>query len=513
MKCSRCGSEVVEGVSFCPKCGNYMKQDQFGNNFNNQHNEFSSYDTNFVNNMNFNNQNMQSKQFNYGDQFNQSSQFNQTNQFEQSNQSKHNQFFSVEQTSLNNSYGGYNTNNFNNTRTVSNNSSFGQDQKNLSKKKPKKKISMDLVVCLVFLGIWIVLISFVIKSLKVDYYFDGREEQTNSVASNSDNTGSSQGGNENTTPSENENEFANYKGVSKSGYNGVRTSSDLTSVIYDNQYFKQTVLTGKGDVLKLIAADSEKQKSKCSQEIVNIENKIVNNYGITAVNLCEMDITFAKELRNVAAYIYNNFPNAHGYLTNLTLANVGSSATYMAAFMPLFTFATSKSSSGYPVGIKTQIILNTKYFLNPSKIKNSVDYGAKTGYFPKGATRSSAVAHEFGHYLSYVAMLNYYKTSDMTFVSAGKYRLMYTVYGDFNEGNFSNQVIKEAYNEYTKTYGAAISYDAFRGSISTYALAKDESGEYIYDETIAEAFHDVYLNGSSAAPASTYIVNALKKYL
>ena len=101
----------------------------------------------------------------------------------------------------------------------------------------------------------------------------------------------------------------------------------------------------------------------------------------------------------------------------------------------------------------------------------------------------------------------------MTFVSTGKYPLMYTVYGDFNEGNFSNQIIKEAYNEYTKTYGAAISYDAFRGSISTYALAKDENGEYIYDETIAEAFHDVYLNGSSAAPASTYIVNALKKYL
>ena len=60
MKCSRCGAEVVEGVSFCPKCGNYMKKDMlnnnFDNNFNMQHNEFSSSDVDSVNNMNFNQQ-------------------------------------------------------------------------------------------------------------------------------------------------------------------------------------------------------------------------------------------------------------------------------------------------------------------------------------------------------------------------------------------------------------------------------------------------------------------------
>lgn len=473
MKCSRCGAEVVEGVSFCPKCGNYMKKDMlnnnFDNNFNMQHNEFSSSDVDSVNNMNFNQQ-----------------------------------FFSGEPTQQNNSF---NTNNgYNN-----------QKMDNFNNKKTKKKVNLDLIVCLVFLGIWIALISYVIKSLKVDYYFDGTNEQTTLVSDSKDNGTINDQNNE--TPNtkvddgKTNTEFENYKGVSKSGYNGIRTSSDLTSIIYDNQYFKQAILSSKSDVLKLIAADSENQKGKCPQEVVNVEKEIVDNYGITAVNLCEMDVTFAKELKNVTSYIYNNFPNAHGYLTNLTLANVGTSATYMAAFMPLFTFATSKSSSGYPVGIKTQIILNTKYFLNPSKIKNSVDYGSKTGYFPKGATRSSAVAHEFGHYLSYVAMLNYYKTSDMTFVSAGKANLMYTVYDDFNSGDFSNRIIKEAYYNYTKAYGAGISYDNFRGSISSYALAKDENGKYIYDETIAEAFHDVYLNGSGATPASTYIMNALKKYL
>ena len=56
-------------------------------------------------------------------------------------------------------------------------------------------------------------------------------------------------------------------------------------------------------------------------------------------------------------------------------------------------------------------------------------------------------------------------------------------------------------------------FDTFRGSISQYALAKDNNNEYIYDETIAEAFHDVYLNKDQAVDASKYIEAVLKKYL
>ena len=57
--------------------------------------------------------------------------------------------------------------------------------------------------------------------------------------------------------------------------------------------------------------------------------------------------------------------------------------------------------------------------------------------------------------------------------------------------------------------GHVDSFDDFRSSISGYAMAKDNSGNYIYDETIAEAFHDVYINGDLAKPASNYIVKVL----
>ena len=40
-------------------------------------------------------------------------------------------------------------------------------------------------------------------------------------------------------------------------------------------------------------------------------------------------------------------------------------------------------------------------------------------------------------------------------------------------------------------------------------MAKNSTGNYIYDETIAEAFHDCYLNGDNAKKASQIILETL----
>ena len=304
-----------------------------------------------------------------------------------------------------------------------------------------------------------------------------------------------------------------YEAVSKSGQDGIVNGKGETSVIYDNQYLGQTILKSTDEVKFFVGLDKDNNKRNCTEEIKMIEANIEANYGILAVNFCELDIEFARELENVAAYIYNTYPTARGKLTNITIANVDKNATYMAAFMPIFTFVTSNTSSQYPLGIKTQIILNAKYFLNTSKIESSVSYGAKSGYFPPNATRSSAVAHEFGHYLSYVAMMNYYKADNLTFVRADNAALLMDVYNDFGSGDFSNKLVKAAYKKYTDNYGGTLDYTGFRESISKYAVAKNGNGTYIYDETIAEAFHDCYLNGDNAVLASKLIVEELMSYL
>ena len=123
------------------------------------------------------------------------------------------------------------------------------------------------------------------------------------------------------------------------------------------------------------------------------------------------------------------------------------------------------------------------------------------------------MAHEFGHYLSYVALCNHHKSGRIIFVKGSDANTMFDVYDDFNAGSFSFQMLQEAYNKYKATYRNDVTFTEFRESISGYAVAKDKSGSYIYDETIAEAFHDCYLNGSMAQPASKAIVEVLMSYL
>ena len=367
-----------------------------------------------------------------------------------------------------------------------------KDTKNAAikiEKKDNRGISILLYVCTI--SLWIFAVYLIINGTKNDYFF-------------SDN------GNDNPPVQENPNSTENnYTGVSKSGQNNLTSTNLTTSIVYDNQYLRQTIFNTVEDVYNLIEYDSTSQKKSCPAYSKVIEDSIIKNYKIIAVNLCEIDENFQMELAEVARFYYEKYPKARSYLTNLTIANVDENVTYMAAFMPLFAVGTSNTSSGYPIAYKTQIILNAKYFIDASKVEVSVANGANGGYFPKDATRSSAVAHEFGHYISYVAMLNYYNTSGFVLTKQSQSDLLYKVYNDFNAGDFSYMVLNEAY----ANYSGKKSFDDFRASISQYAVAKNKNGNYIYDETIAEAFHDYYLHGNNANEASLLIIKALEKYL
>ena len=291
------------------------------------------------------------------------------------------------------------------------------------------------------------------------------------------------------------------------------TGKYKTQIITDNVYSGISVKS-IDDANKLIIQDSVNQKkSDYSQEIINIENDIINKYSITAVNLKEMDVGFARELENVIKNIYTEYPNARGHLTNLTLTNLDmSEANVIALFMPIFMFGTSNTNTTRPWVIKTQIQLNAKYFLNPERIESAVATSSKAGHFPENATKYSPVAHELGHYLSFIALMNYYNTKSIIVINDSQTQNYYDIFKDFGAGTFSKKMLDEAYGNYIQE-NSYVDFDEWRGQISQYALAKDNSGEYIYDETIAEAFHDSYLNGNNANIVSKYITKVLKKYI
>lgn len=287
-----------------------------------------------------------------------------------------------------------------------------------------------------------------------------------------------------------------------------------TSIDYDNTYVNDNILS-ENDALNLIINDSDLQKDKCTNnQIAEIENRIQNNYGIIAVNLCELDIDFALEIENVIKTIYKEFPNIRGYMTNLTLANFKTSPAPLASFNYGVVFATSSKNRGYPWVIKNQILLNSSYFLDSVVLNSSLKNASDIGYFPKNTTRYSLVAHEFGHYLSFIAINKYYKPLEKFFIRKINYSIYHDVISKYKTGVLTKKIITQAYNNYNaKNPGIYFSEDDFRASISSYAVILNSQGEYIYDETIAEAFHDYYLNHNNAKPASIEIIKELKKYL
>lgn len=376
-----------------------------------------------------------------------------------------------------------------NNETVQNISNFAPNplynsnnyQSNNSTKNNNKK----MIFIGASIGIGVFLISFLIINLiggtSKKYFFDtNSNEQINEIAQNSG-----------TQP---------------------RKNKYSTAIIYDNTY-SGVKISNDTDAFELIIKDSTSQKKNCPSNIKQVEDEIINKYGITAVNLCEMDIDFARELGNVFKKIYEEYPSVRGYITNLTLVNASISDGYIAAFMPVFNFATSDSASTYPWVIKTQVLLNTTYFLNKERLESVTESGSSSGHFPKNSTIYSPVAHELGHYLSFLAMMKHYKLDSILLVDSNNVSTFYSLYDDFEKGNYSLTMITEAYEKYKKDTNTTMSFDEWRGTISNYALAKNNSGEYIYDETIAESFHDVYLNGNNASEASKYIVAVLKEKL
>ena len=104
-------------------------------------------------------------------------------------------------------------------------------------------------------------------------------------------------------------------------------------------------------------------------------------------------------------------------------------------------------------------------------------------------------------------------TNNFLYVKTNRLDLLLDVNDDFNSSSYSYKMLMEAYDRYVSKYGRDLTFDGFRGTISSYAVAKDSKGNYIYDETIAEAFHDCYLNGDNAKIASKLILEVLKEKL
>ena len=282
----------------------------------------------------------------------------------------------------------------------------------------------------------------------------------------------------------------------KYGYNISLLKSDN---IYNNRK-----ITSDYDAVNSIIYDSDSEAWLCSydKKVIDIEKRLEKEYGILSVSFCDISYEEAQEIENIISGTLNLFPNSYGYLTNITLSNSKEMGDYVAYFQPLYRFINGSSDSNrYNKVNKTQILLNSYYFLNTDKTRSIIDEKYNSGYYVRGGSMESLVAHEIGHYISFVTLLRSKGIENVRFEEKNGLDEIDSL---VNSGEYSKEIVEEALS------GASMDKECKK--ISQYAC-QSVNGNYIYDEMIAEAVHDFYVNRTNATDISKKIVDILRSRL
>ena len=283
------------------------------------------------------------------------------------------------------------------------------------------------------------------------------------------------------------------------------------SIMNTNNKYTNIAVDTKEEAINLIKQDITKQSWKCKRNInvSLIEKEISENYNIPSVSLCDVDEDVSNKIKEVISTTYQIFPNIKGYLTNITITNAPSNEDYIAYFNPTNTFVNNNLDiNEYNKVNKTEILLNSYYFLN----KDILSKGLKENWYPNNASYESLIAHELGHYITFVTLLKQNNIDNITLVTKDNINNYQNILNILKEGVYSKELVKDAIESYNKKNNTNISPEDFTKNISGYASQKVKESVN-YDEVIAEAVHDYYLHRDLSSTSSLEIINILKERL
>lgn len=289
-----------------------------------------------------------------------------------------------------------------------------------------------------------------------------------------------------------------------------------TAIIKTDNVYNKVKVDSLEDAKKMIVEDLERQNYKCSNALLNfqLEADIEKNYSIANVSFCDIDYDEALKIKNVIDKMYFLFPNMKGALNNISITNAKTKSEYIAYFQPMFQFVNpNEDINVYNKVNKTQILLNSYYFLNSKVISNSLSSVVGENWYVKDATWESTIVHELGHYITFLIFLRENGLDDITFVTKNNENKINELLDEYESGNYGNYIVSEALSNYNIRYDENLSLDSFVSMISKYASTKTSDGSLNSYETIAEAIHDYYLHGSEASKSSYEIVNVIKSKL
>ena len=285
-----------------------------------------------------------------------------------------------------------------------------------------------------------------------------------------------------------------------------------TSIMKTDNIYNKVAVNDLNEAYDLIRRDFDSQTWKCMHDIetYKLEEAIETDYNITSVNFCDIKYEEVAKIKAVIDEVYSLFPNVDDGLTNITITNTKSQADYIAYFQPMFEFV----NPGEDINIynrvnKTQILLNSYYFLNDDILARDVSSTIGNGFYVDDVTWESTIAHEFGHYITFKLFLKENNIDSITFVDVNNEQMINDYMKMYDSGVFSKGIVDTAIDNYNQKYNMSVEPTEYASAISKYASITNQDGEIIFDETIAEAIHDYYLHGEDCNAQSYEIVSVI----
>lgn len=285
-----------------------------------------------------------------------------------------------------------------------------------------------------------------------------------------------------------------------------------SSILKTDNTYDEIEIASYDEAIEFLKKDIEKQDYLCSSnlDVKKIEYNLEENYSIPNINFCDVSYTESKKIAKVIEDMYTLFPNIKGAITNITITNAPTKDDYIAYFQPMFQFVNSQEDiNTYNKVNKTQILLNSYYFLNDKIISKPLENIVGSNWYVKDANWESTIAHEIGHYISFKLLLKENNIDNITYVTPSNEEMIKKIVKTFDNQDFSTELVLTATNNYNSKYNTNLNINEFAKSISEYASAKDKNGRLIADETIAEAIHDYYLHKENMTKASLEIINII----
>ena len=230
-------------------------------------------------------------------------------------------------------------------------------------------------------------------------------------------------------------------------------------------------------------------------------DRFQKNYGIDLIGFEKMNINTARKVIDKAEEAIIDFN-----LTGKDLPKIDVISKMPQHYIGQFAYY----DSGRILGIE----LNTRWYLDKNNTWSHTTYdrGTKKNHHPQGTVLEDVITHEIGH----AVQLKYFKKMGRAFADEGL--LVGQAVANVEKVNFPKKGFLPASRVNTISAAEAQEIRTFssimrkaKESISAYANSTDKYGRSMYNETISEAFTDVYANGNKANKYSREIMRLLKK--